>query len=47
MTAPILAALNKFLGMGFSLRDSVQLTDRALNLKPGTARAVLVGEVQS
>lgn len=43
MTAPVLDALNKFLGMGFALREAIQMSDRALGLKPGTSRAVLVG----
>lgn len=43
MATPVIDALNKFLAMGFGLRESCQLTDRALGLKVGTARFVLVG----
>jgi hypothetical protein len=45
MATPVIDALNKFLAMGFGLRESCQLTDKALGLKLGTARAVLVGGV--
>ena len=38
----VLEALNKFLGMGFSLREACSYTDTALKLKTGTARTVLV-----
>jgi hypothetical protein len=46
MTHPhdvILEALNKFLSMGFALREATKLTDAGLKLQPGTARSVLVG----
>lgn len=39
----ILEALNKCLALGFALRESCQLTDRALGLKAGTAKLVLKG----
>lgn len=43
MTSPVLDALNKFLGMGFSLREACAMTDTALKMKQGTAKSVLVG----
>lgn len=43
MTTDVLAVLNKWLAMGFSLREACAMADRALGLKTGSARNVLVG----
>lgn len=41
---PVLDLINKFLGMGLSFRETLQLTDRAFHMKPGTARRILQGK---